>query len=122
MKKKMKNTKFIIGILLTFSCMLTFSFNSIVKAGETIPKVEVKVNYTGIKTTEETGEIEKNQNVLTRISDVLLKGQEMYTYDSVTPNDLKGTEPGNTMVGDMGCIIKDANGERIESLDIDVQV
>lgn len=122
MKKKMKNTKFIIGILLTFSCMLSFAFNSIVNASETLPEVEVKVDYSGIKTTEKNGDINKNQNVLTRVSDVLLKGQEMYTYDSTTSNDLKGTEPGNTLVGDMGCIIKDANGERIESLDIDVQV
>ena len=83
--------------------------------------MEVRVNYSGIKTTQEVGEIGRNEDVLTRISDVLLKGNEMFTYDSETSNKLNTVKPGDTVEGNMGCVLKDVNGEKITSLEIELQ-
>ena len=52
MKKKFKNTKFIIAVMIIFSCMVPWICNNIVKASEVLPEIEVEVNYTGIKTSK----------------------------------------------------------------------
>lgn len=118
MKKRTK----ILAVIFSFVFLLSsFTIANAADEEEPIPEVEVKVNHTGITTTEVTGDISRYENVLTRISDVLLAGDSMYTYDSKTENELKGTEPGETLYGDMGCTLRDMNGEKITELDITVQ-
>lgn len=125
MKEKYKSILFSLLIHI-FIFLLLISTSTFVNASEIakekVPEVKVDVNYTGVKTSEAKDGIKRNENVLTRVSDVLLHGSSLYTYDSVTDNDLHGTEPGTSLIGDMGCVIVDKMGERIDSLDIDVQV
>ena len=125
MKGKYKNILFS-SIIHIFIVLFLVSNSNFVIAAEIVrddvPEIKVDVNYTGVKTSEAKEGIKRNENVLTRVSDVLLHGSSLYTYDSVTDNDLHGTEPGTSLTGDMGCVIVDKNGTPIESLDIDVQV
>lgn len=85
------------------------------------PHVEVSIDYRGIMANETEGDVLRNQNLLTRISDVLLPGSELYTIDSVKSNDLNGDAPGKELMGDMGCVPVDSNGEPITSLSITLQ-
>lgn len=123
---KLKNKIFSLTVVLSF--LSSIIIGNIVNAVENIehskelPEIEIGVDHTGIRVSETVGEIKKNENVLTRISDVLLEGSKIYTYDSKTENKLHGAEPGKSLIGNMGCLVRDSAGNRIESLDIDVQV
>lgn len=125
MKEKVKSILFN-SIKYLLAILFLISSTSFVKAAdvlkEEVPVIKVSVDHSGIKTQEAKGEVKKDENVLIRISDVLLDGMNLYTYDSEKDNDLHGAKPGNSLVGDMGCVIMNAAGEKIQSLDIDVQV
>jgi len=114
----MKKRKSIIGFLV--SCILLM--NSISLAATNLPEVTVEVNNSGLRATESKGDIKTQDNILTRISETLLNGNSMYTSDSVTGNDLHGTDPGKTITGEIGCTLKAENGEPLNSLQVTAQL
>lgn len=106
-------------------CILTlqFSNNNIVKAAgsEDVPEIQITVNCTGIKTTESNGNVSSRENALTRISDLFIRGDNLWTTDSVSTNNFNGAKPGETLTGEAGFIPVDSNGNKITSMDVTVQ-
>jgi len=108
-------------IMLLILLLVTSLFE--VYATETdVPTVSVKVNQMGMTSSEHKGDVGEHDNVLTRVSDALLAGDQMYTNDSVTSNELNGTEPGKTITGDMGCNLQDSNGNPITSMKVQLSI
>lgn len=126
MKKDSRSFLFLIISILVISFLTAFVFNSdFVKAvdgNSNLPEVEVNVSLRGLTCNKSTEGVDYNENMLTRVSDVLLNAHNMYTYDSKTPNDLHGTEPGKTLGGDMGAILVDKNGNKVTSLEVTAQI
>ena len=116
-----KSSKIIFLTLAMLMLMTAFTFN-IANATDTLPEVTVDVYRGGLYATETQGDVNKFDNILTRVSDVLLEGNNLYTFDSVENNNLHGTDPGKTITGDMGCVLKDTNGEPLTSLTVTAQL
>lgn len=123
MKNNLKYIGFILSTIMIFSIFnITFCRNK-VNAVEIIdlPSSElseatIKVSSTGIKA-------EGNyKNALTAHSDIFLDGLNIYTVDSATNNDFNGVKPGGSVTGELGCIFVDSNGDRVESLQVNVQI
>lgn len=112
----------------TFSIMLLasiFMLSGIFQknyAAENIPEVTIHAINSGLMVQESNGDFKRGDNVLTKFSDVFLEGNSMYTSDSKIGNDLNGTDPGKTMTGEMGCILKTEGGEQITSLNVTAQL
>ena len=113
-------------IVLSLGIITFFVFNlyffQVRATDDTLPEVTVEVNNSGLRATENQGDIRTQDNILTRVSETLLNGNNMYTSDSETENNLHGTDPGRTITGDIGCTLKTENGEPLTSLQVKAQL